>query len=122
VSGLALWAAVAPVSGAGACLRYLLDAAVERRRPGRFPLGILVVNGLGSVLIGFLYGAGVRGDELLLAGTALLGSFTTFSTWMVQSEHLAEQGETGLAGLNVAGSLVLGFAAVVAGWALGAAV
>jgi CrcB protein len=122
VSGLALWAAAAPASGGGACLRYLLDAAVTRRRPGRFPLGILAVNGLGSLLLGFLYGAGVRGDELLLAGTALLGSFTTFSTWMVQSEHLADQGETGLAALNVAGSLVLGLAAVVTGWALGAAV
>jgi CrcB protein len=121
VSGALLWTGVALLSGGGACLRSALDAAVERRRPGRFPLGILVVNGLGSLLLGLLYGDGVRGDELLLAGTGLLGSFTTFSTWMVQSEHLAEQGEPGLAVLNVAGSLVLGLVAVVAGWALGAA-
>jgi CrcB protein len=121
MSGPVLWTGVALLSGAGACLRYGLDAAVERRRYGRFPLGILVVNGLGSLLLGVLYGAGVRGDGLLLAGTGLLGSFTTFSTWMVQSEHLAEQGETNLVVLNVAGSLVLGLAAVVAGWVLGAA-
>ena len=108
-----LWVGVALVSGAGACLRFLLDSAVQRRRPGRFPLGILVVNGLGSFLLGVLHGAGVTGDALLLAGTALLGSFTTFSTWMVQSERLADEGEAGLALLNVAGSLALGLAAVV---------
>jgi fluoride exporter len=76
--------AVALVSGAGACLRFL--------------------------------------HSLLLSGTALLGSFTTFSTWMVQSERLAEDGESSLALVNVAGSLTVGLAAVVLGWALGAAV
>jgi CrcB protein len=121
VSGIALWTGVALVSGAGACLRYLIDAAVTRRRADRFPLGILIVNGLGSFILGLLHGAGVTGDDLLLAGTALLGSFTTFSTWMVQSERLAVEGEGGLAVVNIAGSLVLGVAAVIAGWALGAA-
>jgi CrcB protein len=121
MSGAVLWTAVALVSGAGACLRYLLDAAVARRHAGRFPLGILIVNGLGSFILGLLHGAGVTGDDLLLTGTALLGSFTTFSTWMVQSERLAVEGEGGLAVANVAGSLTVGIAAVVAGWALGAA-
>ena len=119
---LVLWVAVALVSGAGACLRFLLDVAVQSRRPGRFPLGILVVNALGSLLLGLLHGAGAAGDGFLLAGTALLGSFTTFSTWMVQSERLAEQGESSLALLDVAGSLAVGLAAVVLGWALGAAI
>jgi CrcB protein len=54
-------------------------------------------------------------------GTAVLGSFTTFSTWMVQSEQLAREGEPGLALINVAGSLAAGVAAIVLGWALGAA-
>ena len=49
-----------------------------------------------------LHGAGVTGDALLLAGTALLGSFTTFSTWMVQSERLAAEGDGALALANVA--------------------
>jgi CrcB protein len=120
VTGAGLWAGVALVSGAGACLRFLLDSIVERRRTGRFPLGTLAVNGLGCFLLGLLHGAGVTGDDLLLSGTALLGSFTTFSTWMVQSERLAEEGETRLAAVNIAGSLAIGLAAVVAGWALGA--
>ena len=72
-------------------------------------------------MLGLLHGAGVTGDDLLLSGTALLGSFTTFSTWMVQSERLAAEGEGGLALVNVAGSLAVGLAAVVLGWALGAA-
>jgi fluoride exporter len=122
VTGAALlWAAVALVSGAGACLRFLLDLAVQDRRPGRFPLGILFVNGLGSFLLGVLHGAGVTGDEFLMSGTALLGSFTTFSTWMVQSERLAAEGDDALALVNLAGSLAVGLAAVVLGWALGAA-
>jgi fluoride exporter len=122
VTGALLWAGVALVSGAGACLRFLLDTVVERSRASRFPLGILAVNGVGSLLLGLLHGAGVGGDALLLSGSALLGSFTTFSTWMVQSERLAAEGEVGLALANVAGSLAVGIAAVVAGWALGAAV
>jgi fluoride exporter len=116
-----VWAGVALVSGVGACLRFLLDLAVQRRRPGRFPLGILVVNGLGAFALGVLHGAGVTGDGLLLAGTALLGSFTTFSTWMVQSERLGAEGDGALALLNLAGSLAVGLVAVVLGWVLGAA-
>jgi CrcB protein len=122
MSSTVLWTGVALVSGAGACLRYLLDYAVEYRRESRFPLGILTVNGLGCLLLGLLHGAGVGDDDLLLSGSALLGSFTTFSTWMVQSERLAGEGETGLALVNVAASVAIGVAAVVLGWALGAAV
>jgi CrcB protein len=121
VSSTALWVGVALLSGLGACLRFVLDAAVERVRPGRFPLGILTVNGAGAFALGILHGAGVTGDALLLSGTAVLGSFTTFSTWMVQTEHLAARGERRLAAANAGGSLVLGLAAVIAGWALGAA-
>jgi len=121
VSSTALWVGVTLLSGVGACLRFLLDAAVERARPGRFPLGILAVNGVGAFALGILHGGGVTGNALLLSATALLGSFTTFSTWMVQTEHLDARGERRLAAVNAGGSLVLGLAAVIAGWALGAA-
>ena len=95
---------VALVSGAGACLRFLLD----RRRAGP-PAAAGSRSGSWSStdsarsLLGLLHGAGVTGDALLLSGTALLGSFTTFSTWMVQSERLAAEGDGGLALVNVAG-------------------
>jgi CrcB protein len=115
-----LWTGVALLCGGGAVLRVLLDGAVQGRLPGSFPRGTLAVNALGSLLLGLLHGSGVTGDALLLSGTALLGSFTTFSTWMVQSERLAEEDEGGIAVANVLGSLAVGVAAVVLGWAAGA--
>lgn len=117
-----LWIGVALLCGAGAVFRVLLDAAVQARRAGTFPFGTLAVNALGSLALGLLHGAGVTGDALMLSGTALLGSFTTFSTWMVQTERLAAEGESGLAVANVAGSFALGLAACALGWAIGAAV
>ena len=121
MSGTAVWVCVGLLSGLGACLRFLLDAAVERIRPTRFPLGSLAVNGIGAFALGLLHGAGVTGDALLLSGTAVLGSFTTFSTWMIQTERMEAEGERGLAVANAGGSLVLGLLAVISGWALGAA-
>jgi CrcB protein len=115
-----VWTCVALVSGAGAVLRFALHIAVGRRRASAFPFGTLVVNILGSAILGVLHGAGAAGDTLLLAGTALLGSFTTFSTWMVETERLAAEGEDGLAAANVLVCLALGLAAVALGWAVGA--
>jgi len=119
VTGAALWAGVALVSGAGACLRFLLDGVVERGRAGSFPLGILAVNGLGSLLLGVLHGAGVSGDDLLLSGTALLGSFTTFSTWMLETQRLGEERQLRPAVANIVVSLVLGLAAAWLGMWIG---
>ncbi|MDP9257271.1 MAG: fluoride efflux transporter CrcB [Actinomycetota bacterium] len=116
-----VWIAVALVGGTGAILRFVLDDAVQGRLAGEFPFGTLAVNGLGSFLLGLLHGAGVTGDQLLLAGTALLGSFTTFSTWMLETERLAEDGGAGLSLTNVFGSLAVGLAAVALGWVIGAA-
>jgi CrcB protein len=115
-----VWIGVGILSGAGAVLRFALQRAVQARREGAFPLGTLAVNLLGSLLLGLLHGAGVGGDAALLLGTALLGSFTTFSTWMVESERLAARGETRAATANVIVSLALGLAAVALGWGLGA--
>jgi len=94
---------------------------VQRWSGCSFPFGTLAVNVLGSLVLGVLHGAGVTGDALLLAGTALLGSFTTFSTWMLETEGLRENGESRLAAANVLVSLALGLAAVALGWAAGAA-
>jgi CrcB protein len=116
-----LWIGVAFVSGLGAVLRFALHTAVGRRITGTFPYGTLAVNLLGSLILGVLHGAGVTGDALLLTGTALLGSFTTFSAWMVETERLARARERRLAAVNVLVSLALGMAAVALGWAAGAA-
>ena len=91
------------LGGCGALARYALDAVVSARAGGRFPAGTLAVNVSGSVLLGLLAGLALHGDALLLAGTALLGAFTTFSTWMFETHRLAEDGEGLAAALNVAG-------------------
>ena len=115
----AAWGGVAVLGGAGALLRFGLDSRIERRSASEFPLGTLAVNLSGAFVLGLLTGLGLTGVALVLAGTALIGSFTTFSTWMFETERLAEDGEGGLALLNLALGLAAGLACAGAGWALG---
>ena len=114
------------LGGAGALARYLVDAAVTgraRRSPsdGRpFPLGILAVNLSGAFVLGVVVGAAVHGDRYILVATGLLGSYTTFSTWVFDSHRLATDGRRGSALLNISASLVLGLLVVWLGRKLGA--
>ena len=116
-----VWIGVGALGGVGALARFGLDGLVQRRVMGEFPLGTLVVNLVGSFCLGLLTGLDVTGAALLLAGTAVLGSFTTFSTWMLETERLGEDGEGRLALANLVVSLAAGVATAAAGWALGAA-
>jgi CrcB protein len=118
MSELLVAAGVVVLGGAGALARFLLDAAVERRTGGRFPLGTLAVNLSGALLLGLLAGVEPGGDALTLAGTAALGSFTTFSTWMLEAHRLAQDGQFGLAIANVGYSAAAGLAATALGLAL----
>ncbi|MGZ4269632.1 MAG: fluoride efflux transporter CrcB [Solirubrobacteraceae bacterium] len=112
---------VAAAGGAGAVLRLLLDAAVSVRTEGRFPAGTLAVNLSGALLLGLLVGLAPGGDALEVAGTGLLGGYTTFSTWMFESHRLTEDGHGGTAVANLLGSLLLGLGCAAAGRALGTA-
>jgi CrcB protein len=56
----------------------------------------------------------------VLSRTAMIGSYTTLSTWMLETHRLAQDDQLVLAGANVLGSLVVGFAALAAGHAIGA--
>lgn len=114
------WTGVAMLGGLGAILRFELDGLVQSRLDSEFPFGTFVVNGLGSLLLGLLIGLDVTGNDMLIAGTATLGSFTTFSTWMLETERLVEDGGSRLAFANIAGSIALGLAAAGVGWAIGA--
>ncbi len=116
-----VWLGVAVLGGVGAVLRFRIDAFVQRRAAGELPLGTLTVNVVGAFCLGLLTGLAVVGDALLLAGTATLGSFTTFSTWMLETERLAEEGDGRVALANIGVSLAAGLVAAAAGWALGAA-
>lgn len=108
------WVAVALLGGVGAVGRFVAEAAVSRRLKG-FPWGTLAVNVSGSFGLGLLAGAGVHGDALLIAGTALLGSYTTFSAWMLETERLGEAVRLRAAAANVVVSFALGLGAAELG-------
>jgi CrcB protein len=105
--------------GAGALMRFVLDAVLSARLGGALPVGTLAINLTGSGVLGLLVGLALSGDALLLAGTATIGSYTTFSTWMLESQRLAEDGEWRVGAANLVVSLGAGLAAVAAGRALG---
>jgi fluoride exporter len=116
------WVLVGLLGGLGAVSRFVVDGLVsERMATGSFPWGTLAVNLSGAALLGGLAGAAVTGTALLLAGTATLGSYTTLSTWMLESHRLAQDDRLPAAAANLLGSLVVGFGAAAAGHAIGAA-
>jgi CrcB protein len=114
------WVLAGVLGGAGALLRFFVDAVVSSRVSGRFPAGTLVVNLTGAAALGLVAGLALHGDEATLVGTATIGSYTTFSTWMLETQRLAEDGEAAMAWANVATSLVVGLGAVALGRAIGA--
>lgn len=116
-----LWLGIAVLGGLGAIGRFLLDATVASRVGGDFPFGTLAVNLSGAFALGLLLGASLEGDALLLAGTATLGSYTTFSTWMLEAHRLGEESELGLALANIALSAAVGLAAAALGRVIGGA-
>lgn len=111
----ALVICVGLIGGGGAICRVLLDGRVSARVGGELPYGTLAVNISGAFLLGLLAGAAVSADAYRLAATAFLGSFTTFSTWALESHRLGEDGRLALAALNLAASLALGLAAAFLG-------
>lgn len=113
--------AIGVLGGVGAMSRFLLDSVVSARLGRGFPYGTLAVNLLGSLALGALVGAAARGQAFDMAATGLLGAFTTFSTWALESHRLGEDGQLRLGALNFAVSLLLGVAAVWAGRQLGGA-
>ncbi len=109
---------------AGAVARRVVDLWVSDRAGGGFPLGTLVINLSGSFLVGLLFAWAIERDVLprevrgpLMIG--FLGAYTTFSTWMLESWRLVEDGAWQLALLNVGASVGLGVIAVVGGLAVG---
>ena len=115
-----IWMAVALIGGAGSVARFLVDGTISSAVGRDFPFGTMVVNISGAVILGLLTGLALGHDEALLAGTAAVGSYTTFSTWMLETQRLAEERQYRKAGLNVVISLVLGVAAAAVGRLLGA--
>jgi CrcB protein len=116
---VAVWAGVVLIGGVGAVLRFLVDRAVSGRTAGSFPYGTLVVNLSGALLLGLLSGLALSPHLALLAGTACVGSYTTFSTWMLETQRLGEDRQLRPAVANIVVSLVLGLAAACLGLWIG---
>ncbi|HLM16715.1 MAG TPA: fluoride efflux transporter CrcB, partial [Acidimicrobiia bacterium] len=83
--------------------------------------GTLVVNLTGALLLGFLAGLALSPHLAMLAGTGFVGSYTTFSTWMLETQRLSEERQVVSAFANIAVSVALGLAAAWLGQTLGAA-
>jgi CrcB protein len=112
--------AIAAGGAIGALLRYWTSLAVHSRLGSGFPYGTLAVNVLGSLLMGFLYiwliermAAGATVRAFLLIG--VLGAFTTFSTFSMETLNLVEGGQLGKALLNIVASVTVCMTAAALG-------
>ena len=115
---------IAVGGAAGALSRYLLQGWVQDLAGGRFPWGTFVVNISGSFLLGIVFALSV--DRAFLAPEVrvpvmigFIGSYTTFSTLMLESWRLVEEGDYLFMLGNLIGSVAVGMVALVAGLAIG---
>ncbi|OBG75356.1 camphor resistance protein CrcB [Mycobacterium sp. E1214] len=107
------------IGGIGSVLRFVVDRAVARRAARPFPFGTLAVNVSGAALLGFLGALVLNKEAALLAGTAFVGAYTTFSTWMLETQRLGEERQLRTAVANVVVSVLLGEAAALLGQQIG---
>ncbi len=119
-----MWLAVGMGGALGSMLRFALVRAATQTFGGAFPYGTLAVNVAGSFAAGLLYvvlmerfAASDAWRGLLLIG--LLGGFTTFSAFSVETLRLLEVGGTGVAAANAALNLLLSLAACALGLWIG---
>lgn len=115
-------AAVALAGGLGAVVRFVIDGLVKSRIRSPFPLGTMLINVSGSLLLGFVTGLAlahlVSHEWQLVLGTGFLGGYTTFSTASFETLRLLQTRRVTLALLNGLGMLVLAVLAAAAGLAL----
>lgn len=102
----------------GASARYLTSVGAMRLLGPGFPWATLTVNVVGSFLMGVLVvvlaqKGGMKAAPFLMTG--LLGGFTTFSAFSLDAFTLYERGQTGVAVVYVAASVLISIAALVAG-------
>lgn len=109
----------------GSAMRFVVSSTVQRLvAPGLMPYGTLAVNVIGCLAIGLLAGIAESRQMLepaqrlfLMAG--ILGGFTTFSAFALETFALVQDGTWVRAVANILAQLILGLGACVAGYALG---
>ena len=106
--------------GLGALARYLTSLGVGSAWDGSFPLGTFLINLLGCFLIGVLAGLSERTSVdpqlRLFLQTGILGGFTTFSSFGLETVQLVHRGEWGTAAVYVLGSNLLGLGLAFTGY------
>ena len=110
--------------GLGAALRHLINGASVRLVGSDWPLGTLFINVTGSILMGvvaalFAFKLSLPPALRLFIATGILGGYTTFSTFSLETGLLMERGQAGMALAYVLGSVLLGVGGLFAGmWAV----
>jgi CrcB protein len=100
---------------AGAVLRYVVGQLINS---SSFPWATLVVNALGSFVLGSVIFGVSESDILLLVSVGFCGAFTTFSSFSFQTVSLWERGEQSAAFLNAFGNLTISLLAFGVAWVL----
>jgi CrcB protein len=119
------WILVGAGGAIGSVLRHGLNQWSHARWPGTFPLGIFAINVIGSVAIGVLAGLAASGRWSVSVETrtffmaGVLGGFTTFSSFSLDTLTLLRGGQYAYAIANVLGQVVLSLIGVAAGFQLG---
>jgi fluoride exporter len=108
----------------GAPLRYLTDVFVQSRHSTSFPVGTLLVNVFGSLVLGVI--AGLVGSTtsswvFALVGTGFCGALTTFSTFSFETVRLAQEGSMIKAAVNAFASVAVALGMCAAGYAIATA-
>lgn len=114
-----IWVGLTVAGALGAVARFGVDRVITHRFGTRFPFGILAVNLSGALILGVIVGLTLDREANLIVGTGLIGAYTTFSTWMRQTQGLLIERRPIAAAVNVGGSLVLGVSAAWLGIWLG---
>jgi CrcB protein len=109
--------------GLGATLRHVINMTCARCMGAAFPWGTFIINITGSTVMGLIAGyLAYKGEASqpwrLFLMTGILGGYTTFSAFSLDTAVLYERGELGLALVYVLGSVVLSIAGLFAGLAL----
>ena len=100
----------------GAPTRFFVDRFIQGRIASVFPWGTLAVNGVASLALGALVGAGVTGDAAALAGTGFCGALSTYSTFSYETHRLIQDRSYAIALINVGASLAVTLAAASLGF------
>jgi fluoride exporter len=100
--------------------RYAVSGMTHRYVEGAFPYGTLMVNILGSLIIGFLWGtwetANISSNMRTFIFIGILGGFTTFSSFSLETMNLFRDGEIRMAFFNILANNIIGIIMVFAGF------